>query len=213
MGTPAVPERVAGGDPSDDPRPVPRREEHFLCDIVPGPGRTASAAPRPATRKPSWSGKGRASHRDRRHAGPGAAGEGKPALPPIDTDQTDGDFACFISTRPVPEDEITRILERGKDPRVLLWSPGELRLEERERLLDFAAYRKLVADWEGKDTETPSRWSTGVANSLQTELGRIYRIVPDPLRPRSDRPPGSSGDGVSRRGELTNILARWSIGS
>ena len=50
-------------------------------------------------------------------------------LPPIDTDQTDRDFACFISTQPVKEEAVTKILDRGKDPRVLLWSPGELRME------------------------------------------------------------------------------------
>ncbi len=100
-------------------------------------------------------------------------------LPPIDTDQTDRDFACFISTGHATEEAITKVLERTKDPRVVLWSPAELKLEEHERLLNFAAYRKLVADWEQKDTEDALAVIHWVANSLQSELGSIYRIVPD----------------------------------
>jgi hypothetical protein len=127
-------------------------------------------------------------------------------LPLIDTDQTDHDFACFISTHPVPEDDITKVLERGKDARVLLWSPAELRMEDRERLLDFTAYRKLVADWEGKDTEDAVAVINWVANSLQTELGRIYRIVPDSYaRGRIDTLTHRQLE-FHVAGELTNIL-------
>jgi hypothetical protein len=127
-------------------------------------------------------------------------------LPPIDTDQTDHDFACFISTKTIPEESITKVLERGKDPRVLLWSPGDLRMEERERLHDFAAYRKLVADWEGKDTEDAVAVMNWVANSLQTELGRIYRIVPDSYaRGRIDTLTHRQME-FHVAGELTNIL-------
>ena len=63
-----------------------------------------------------------------------------------------------------------------------------------------------MADWEGKDTEDAVGVINWVANSLQTELGRIYRIIPDSYaRGRVDT--------LSHRqmefhvaGELTNIL-------
>ena len=92
-------------------------------------------------------------------------------LPPIDTDQTDRDFAVFIGTQPVTEEAVTKILERGKDPRVLLWSPANCE-GRADRLIDFAAYRKLMADWEGKETEDAVAVINWVANSLQSDLGR-----------------------------------------
>ncbi len=100
-------------------------------------------------------------------------------LPAIDTDQTDRDFACYVATRPVKPEQIARILERGRDQRVLLWSPGELRADERDRLLDFAAYRKLVNDWQNKETEDAAAVLKWAAEALRADLGRIYKIVPE----------------------------------
>lgn len=107
-----------------------------------------------------------------------AARDGQ-SLPAIDSDQTDRDFAAFISTQSVISSQVAKLLDRRKDPRVLFWTPGELRTDERDRLIDFAAYRKLVTDWQGKETEDAVAIINWVANALQSDLGKIYKIVPD----------------------------------
>ena len=98
-------------------------------------------------------------------------------LPPINSDETDRDFAVFIGTRPVSEDVIGKLLVQRKDPRVIFWTPGQLTHEERDRLLNFAAYKKLVSDWQGKETEDAVAVISWVADSLKTELGKIQKIV------------------------------------
>ncbi|MGE5418495.1 MAG: hypothetical protein ACM3N1_00160 [Accumulibacter sp.] len=99
-------------------------------------------------------------------------------LPSIDTDATDNDFAVYISTIPVDDKSIQKILAmQQRDPRIILWSPAPLTTEERDRLLDFAAYRKLVADWTGKDSEDAILVINWVSNSLQAELAKIKVIV------------------------------------
>ena len=98
-------------------------------------------------------------------------------LPPIDSDQTDLDFAVFIGTKRVESNIIDKLLARRKDPRILFWTPDSLTPEERDRLIDFAAYRKLVSDWQGKETEDAVAVISWVASSLQTDLGKIERIV------------------------------------
>jgi len=104
------------------------------------------------------------------------AGENRP-LPAIDSDQTDQDFGIFVSTKQVSDKAIQKMLGQKKDPRVIIWSPGALTAEEGDRLVDFAAYRKLVADWQGKDTEDSVAVINWVSNSLQTDMGRIAKIV------------------------------------
>lgn len=98
-------------------------------------------------------------------------------LTPINSDETDRDFAVYIGTKPVPKKVIDKLLLQRKDPRILFWTPGEVTLEERDRLLDFAAYRKLISDWQGKDTEDAVAVVNWVAETLKTELGKIEKIV------------------------------------
>ncbi|MCF7634650.1 MAG: hypothetical protein LLF82_000114 [Dehalococcoides mccartyi] len=98
-------------------------------------------------------------------------------LPPIESDQTDLDFSVYISSRPVAESTVEKLIERRKDPRVILWTPAELTQEERDRLIDFAAYRKLVSDWQGKETEDAVTVINWVSNALQSELAKIVKIV------------------------------------
>ena len=45
------------------------------------------------------------------------------ALPPINTADTDHDFAVFISNRPCG-DKVTELAKRVGDPRILFWTPG-----------------------------------------------------------------------------------------
>jgi hypothetical protein len=98
-------------------------------------------------------------------------------LPEIDTAQTDQDFAVFIGRKPVPAVTVTKLLARRKDPRVLMWVPEEFTSEERDRLLDFAAYRKLVADYQGKDTEDAVAVINWVANTLQSDMAKIAKVI------------------------------------
>lgn len=98
-------------------------------------------------------------------------------LPSIDSDQTDYDFAVFVGTRHVADASVLKLIERRKDPRAILWTPAELTQEERDRLIDFAAYRKLVSDWQGKETEDAVAVINWVSNTLQTDLAKIVKIV------------------------------------
>jgi len=98
-------------------------------------------------------------------------------LPSIATDETDRDFAVFISTIPISEAHMNEIIDMCKDPRVIIWTPSELTKEELDRLIDFAAYRKLVSSWQGKDTEDAVAVINWVSETLKTELGKMAKIV------------------------------------
>ena len=98
-------------------------------------------------------------------------------LPPIESDQTDHDFAVYIGTRPVADSTIRKLIELRKDSRIILWTPAELTQEERNRLIDFAAYRKMISDWQGKETEDAMAVINWVYNTLQSDLARIIKIV------------------------------------
>jgi len=98
-------------------------------------------------------------------------------LPAIDSDQTDLDFAVYIGTRHVTDASVLELIERRKDTRVILWTPAELTQEERDRLIDFAAYRKLISDWQGKETEDAVAVLNWVSNALQADLAKIVKIV------------------------------------
>jgi hypothetical protein len=98
-------------------------------------------------------------------------------LPEIDSPQTDQDFAVFIGKKPVPFTTISKLLARRKDPRILIWTPDEFTSEERDRLLDFTAYRKLVADYQGKDTEDAVAVINWVSNALQSDMAKIAKVI------------------------------------
>ena len=98
-------------------------------------------------------------------------------LPQIASADTDLDFAVFVGVKPVEQSTINRILLQRNDPRIILWTPGELVQEERDRLLEFAAYRKLVSDNQGKDSEDAGAIINWVAEQLQREMARIAKIV------------------------------------
>ena len=98
-------------------------------------------------------------------------------LPSIDSDSTDQDFAVFISTKTASQEATTKILERMRDPRVVLWVPDELTQEERDRLLDFAAHRKLITTWQGKESEDAVAVISWVSSALQSDLGKIMKAI------------------------------------
>ena len=99
------------------------------------------------------------------------------SLPPIESDQTDLDFAVYIGTRHVADTTIVKLIGQRKDPRVLLWTPAELTQEERDRLTDFAAYRRLISAWQGKEIEDAVAVINWVSNALQSDLANIAKIV------------------------------------
>jgi len=98
-------------------------------------------------------------------------------LPAIESDATDRDFAVFIATSTIPADMVQSLLSRHKDPRAIFWVPDALTPEEKDRLIDFAAYRKLVSTWGGKETEDAVAVINWVFNALQTDLAKIYKAV------------------------------------
>jgi hypothetical protein len=100
------------------------------------------------------------------------------ALPPINSPDTDHDFAVFISNRPCG-DKVTELATKIGDPRTLFWTPSQLTSQERDRLLDFAAYRLLIKDYQSKDTEDAKEVVQWVANRLRDEIGIIAKIVTD----------------------------------
>lgn len=97
-------------------------------------------------------------------------------LPIVETDQ-DRDFVVVVAARPASPTTVDQLLRQRNDQRVLVWVPEELTSEERGRLLDFTAYRKLVSAWQGKDTEDAVAVINWIANTLQTEIGKIVRII------------------------------------
>jgi hypothetical protein len=98
-------------------------------------------------------------------------------LPAVDTEESEQDFAVYISTKPATQEAVVKLISRTKDPRVLFWTPAELTAEERARLLDFAAYCRLVESWQGKTSDDASTVINWVSENLQTQLGIIQKIV------------------------------------
>jgi len=128
-------------------------------------------------------------------------------IPPINTDETDHDFSVFTGTRPISKDTLKKLVLQRKDPRILFWTSDQLKQEERDRLLDFAAYRKLIADWQGKDSEDAVAVISWVAESLKTEMGKIQKIVDNSFaRGRFDALNNTQME-FHVAGELTSILS------
>ena len=127
-------------------------------------------------------------------------------LPAIDSDQSDLDFSVCVGTRHVANAAVAKLIERRKDPRIIVWIPAELTQEERDRLMDFAAYRKLVSDWQGKESEDAIAVINWVSNALQADLARIIKIVDTSYaRGRMDALNNTQMD-FRVAGELSSIL-------
>ncbi|OWK45511.1 hypothetical protein [Fimbriiglobus ruber] len=127
------------------------------------------------------------------------------ALPPINSPNTDHDFAVFISNRPCG-DKVTDLAKKVGDPRTLFWTPGQLTSQERDRLLDFAAYRELVKDYQSKDTEDAKEVVVWVANRLRDEIGSIAKIVADSFGRGQISAADHSSMSFNCQGELLSIL-------
>jgi hypothetical protein len=102
-------------------------------------------------------------------------------LPPIESDQTDYDFAVYLVRGTSQTHRFFKLLERRKDPRVLLWTrgadPGRTRPAHRFRRL-----RKLIFDWQGKETRMRWLWSTGFPIRFSPTSPRLVKIRGQQLR-------------------------------
>lgn len=99
-------------------------------------------------------------------------------LPNINSPATGLDYAMYVSSTPCL-DELDNLIKDQKDARVLFWSPDGLTASEQSLLVDFAAYRRMTAEYVGKDTEDARIVLEWVKGQLSANLGAIYRIIPD----------------------------------
>ena len=100
-------------------------------------------------------------------------------LPNINSTDTGLDFAVFISNTPLPAGEQEKLTKDKADPRVLFWTPDALNPSDQSLLIDFTAYRTMVAEAIGKDTEQAKTILDWVQGRLASQMGTIYRIVPE----------------------------------
>ena len=83
-----------------------------------------------------------------------------------------------MSVRVRPQrNHIESLLKARSDPRIIVWTPALFTNDERSRLYELAAYRKLIRDCEGKDSEDAVTIIHWAANSLQTEIGKIVKVI------------------------------------
>ncbi len=126
-------------------------------------------------------------------------------LPPLNTADTDQDFAVFIGNRPCG-DKVADLARSVRDRRILFWSPAQLTAQEKDRLLDFAAYRELVKDHQHKDTEDAREVIQWVANRLRDEVGSIVKIVADSYARGQISAADHSSLSFNCQGELLAVL-------
>jgi len=128
-------------------------------------------------------------------------------LPAINSDESDNDYSILVSTRPASDMAIQKLLKQRKDLRIVLWTPEALNTEERDRVLDFAAYCKLVSDWQGKETEDAIAVINWVVNALQTELAKIMKAVENSYARGQMDAQNNSKMKFQVAGELAGILS------
>jgi len=127
------------------------------------------------------------------------------ALPSINTAETGHDFAVYISSRPCG-DKVVDLAKSTADRRILFWTPAALTSSEKDRLLDFAAYRVLVTDFKDKDTEDAKEIIQWVSNRLRDEIGMIAKIVDDSYGRGQISASDHGNMSFTCRGELPAIL-------
>ncbi len=126
-------------------------------------------------------------------------------LPSLKTSDSGNDFFVFISSVP-SSDEHKRRTDISRDSRVVFWSPDELTGTERELLIDFAAYRGMVSEYQGKDTDEAQEMIKWVQNKIRGEMGTIYNIVLSRYSRGAMDSFGHSKLDFNCQGNLENIL-------
>lgn len=127
-------------------------------------------------------------------------------LPNINSADTGLDFAVFISNTPLGEKEQDRLAKDKADPRVLFWTPDALTPTEQSLLIDFTAYRTMVAEAIGKETEQAKIILDWVQGRLASQMGTIYRIVQESFARGRISALDHSQLPFHVQGELTSIL-------
>ncbi len=126
-------------------------------------------------------------------------------LPNINSSATGLDYALYVSSAPC-QDELDGLIKDQRDPRVLFWSPDTLTASEQSLLTDFAAYRRMVAEYLGKDTEESRLVLEWVRGQLSASMGTIYRIVPESYGRGRIAAQDHTQMAFSVQGELSAIL-------
>jgi hypothetical protein len=98
-------------------------------------------------------------------------------LPNINTPDTGLDFSVYVSNTPISSAEQDRLAKDKADPRVLFWTPDALTAAEQSLLIDFTAYRTMVAESLGKETEKAKIILDWVQGRLASQMGTIYRVI------------------------------------
>ncbi|NLX43886.1 MAG: hypothetical protein GXY79_10465, partial [Chloroflexi bacterium] len=98
------------------------------------------------------------------------------ALLDINSAETGQDFFVYISSTPAG-DAVDNLIRARRDPRMLFWTPDELTPNEQSLLIDFAAYRSLVREYAGKETQDAQTVLGWVQDQLRGQMGTIYSIV------------------------------------
>ncbi len=126
-------------------------------------------------------------------------------LPSINSAETGLDFAVFISNTPASA-TLEKLARLRGDPRALYWSPDALTPAEESLLLDFAAYRSMVAEAVGKESDKAKLLLDWVHGRLKAQMGTIYRIIPDSFSRGQVTAIDHSQMAFLAQGELTSIL-------
>ena len=126
-------------------------------------------------------------------------------LTSVNSSETGLDYAVYVSSTPAVG-QLPALVKSKKDPRIVFWSPDELTSSERSLLVDFAAYRSLVRDFGGRDTQEAKDVLDWVQGQLGDQMGSIYRIVPDSYGRGRIAAQDHSEMPFAAQGELTAIL-------
>ena len=126
-------------------------------------------------------------------------------LPSINSAETGIDFMVFISSTPA-DAQLDKLIATKNDQRILFWTPDELTPLEKNLLIDFAAYRILVREYAGRDSQDAKIILDWVQSRLRDQMGTIYRIVPDSFGRGRIASLDHSQIEYQVQGELTAIL-------
>ena len=105
------------------------------------------------------------------------AGSPTASLPSVNSSETGQDFFVFVSSRQVERDMLDALVAQKRDPRILFWAPDALTTVEQSLLVDLAAYRSLVRDHAGQETQKAQEVLAWVQGRLQRDMGAIANVV------------------------------------
>lgn len=132
----------------------------------------------------------------------------KTPLVSLDTNKTDDDVAFIVQTSAIDKTVLEDVLRVTSDPRVIVWAPDALIPEERDRVLDFAAYRYLVEQHGSMKTDAARIVLNWVADQLRPQMATIANVVRACYRRGIICSTGHAAISFDVAGELSGILAK-----